>query len=77
MFWPLRPFGAERPGAGGPPPGGGPPPQHGAAARLRRAAAPQNTTDPHLETLCTEGVQEEHFGQLPPKKKVCAWKWYK
>jgi hypothetical protein len=30
---------------------GWPPPQHGAAAPLRGAAAPQNTTDPHSETL--------------------------
>jgi hypothetical protein len=41
-------------------PAGWPPPQHVAAARLRRAAAPQNTTDPHSETLCIELV-EYHF----------------
>jgi hypothetical protein len=55
MFWPLRPFGAERPEAAASP-AGWPPPQHGAAARLRRAAAPQNTTDLHSETLCIELV---------------------
>jgi len=54
-FWPLRPFGAERPGAAASP-AGWPPLQHGAAARLRRAAAPHNTTDSHLETLCIELV---------------------
>jgi hypothetical protein len=37
-------------------PAGWPPPQHGAAARRRRAAAPQNTTDPHSETLCIKLV---------------------
>jgi hypothetical protein len=35
-------------------PQGWPLPQHRAAARLRRAAAPQNTTNSHSETLCTE-----------------------
>ena len=49
-FLPLRPFGAERPGAAASP-AGWPPPQHRAATRLRRVAALQNTTDPHSETL--------------------------
>ena len=51
--YPLRPFGAERPGAAASP-AGWPPLQHGAAARRRRAAAPQNTTHSHSETLCIE-----------------------
>jgi hypothetical protein len=39
-------------------PAGWPPPQHGAAARRRRAAGPQNTTNSHSESLCTELVLE-------------------
>jgi hypothetical protein len=53
-------------------PAGWPPPQHGAAARLWRAAAPQNTTDPHSETLCIEGESYKNSGGPPPLRRRAA-----